>query len=243
MSDEHAVNDEHVMRHEQAVSDEQAAETTRAESPVRGRLLTRHRVVAGTRGLLLLTAITLTVSRAVPIQSPVAAITRGSSTIQAATIQAAEGEASGRAATAPVRAQASARATALTALRGRRIEPVGTASIRGTDATGRSADVSMSEDLFATHTWRVLPPPPPPPPPAPPPVPTAPPFPYTFVGAYTAENTKTVFFLSHADRVIDAHVGDRIDGVYDFESADAGQLVFNYLPLNIRQSLSAGAAP
>jgi hypothetical protein len=101
----------------------------------------------------------------------------------------------------------------------------------------------MSEDLFATHTWRVVPPPPPPPPPAPPPVPTVPPFPYTFVGAYTPENDKTVFFLSHADRVIDAHVGDRIDGVYDFESADAGQLVFNYLPLNIRQSLSAGAAP
>jgi hypothetical protein len=225
------------MSDEHAVSDEQAAETTRAELPVRGRLLTRHRVVAGTRGLLLLTAITLTVSRAVPIQSPVAAITRGSSAIQAA-----EGEASGSAAAA-VRAQVNARATALTAARGQRIEPVRTASIRGTDATGRSADASMSEDLFATHTWRVLPPPPPPPPPAPPPVPTAPPFPYTFVGAYTAENARTVFFLSHADRVIDAHVGDRIDGVYDFESADAGQLVFNYLPLNIRQSLSAGAAP
>jgi hypothetical protein len=217
------------------MSDEQAAEITRAELPVRGRLLTRHRVVAGARGLLLLTAITLTVSRAVPIQPQVAVIGRGSSTIQAA-----EGEASGSAA---VRAQANVRATALTALRGQRIEPVRTVSIRGTDAAGRSADASMSEDLFTTHTWRVLPPPPPPPPPAPPPVPTAPPFPYTFVGAYTAENAKTVFFLSHADRVIDAHVGDRIDGVYDFESADAGQLVFNYLPLNIRQSLSAGAAP
>ena len=223
------------MSDQQAVSDEQGVETTRMELPVKGRVLTRQRATVGARGLLLLTAIVLTVSRAVPIQSTAAVITRGG-----AVIAAADGEAGAREA---ARAQASSRAQALTARRAQRSEPVRTASIRGTDATGRSADASMSEDLFASHTWRVVPPPPPPPPPSPPPVPTAPPFPYTFVGAYTAENSKTVFFLSHADRVIDAHVGDRIDGVYDFESADAGQLVFNYLPLNIRQSLSAGAAP
>jgi hypothetical protein len=74
-------------------------------------------------------------------------------------------------------------------------------------------------------------------------VPTAPPFPYALLGAFTASGDKTVYFLSRADRVIDAHVGDRLDGIYDFESADGGQLTFNYLPLNIRQSLSSGTSP
>ena len=47
-----------------------------------------------------------------------------------------------------------------------------------------------------------------------------------------------MFFLSRGDRVIDAHVGDRLDGVYQFESAAGGQLVFVYLPLNIHQNLA-----
>jgi hypothetical protein len=235
VSDHQALSDEPAESRGRAMSDEPAAATSRVQLPVKGRVLTRRGAMVGARCFLLLTAIVLTVSRAVPIQSTASMIARGSSAIAAA-----DGEAGARSA---ARAQASARPKALTALRGQRTEPVRSASIRGADAAGRSADASMSEDLFASHTWRVVPPPPPPPPPAPPPVPTAPPFPYTFVGAYTAENAKTVFFLSHADRVIDAHVGDRIDGVYDFESADAGQLVFNYLPLNIRQSLAAGAAP
>jgi hypothetical protein len=42
--------------------------------------------------------------------------------------------------------------------------------------------------------------------------------------------------------VIDARVGDRLDGVYQFESAASGQLVFVYLPLNVRQNLSAGGS-
>jgi hypothetical protein len=108
--------------------------------------------------------------------------------------------------------------------------------------TSRVADAAQAAALFAPHTWHVDPPPPPPLPPPPPAVPTAPPFPYTFVGAMT-NGDKTVYFLSRADRVIDVHVGDQLDGIYDFESADAGQLIFNYLPLNIRQSLSSGASP
>jgi hypothetical protein len=42
--------------------------------------------------------------------------------------------------------------------------------------------------------------------------------------------------------VIDAHVGDRLDGVYEFESAGSGSLVFNYLPLNIRQTVPMGVS-
>jgi hypothetical protein len=96
--------------------------------------------------------------------------------------------------------------------------------------------------LFAQHTWYVLPPAPPPAPPPPPPEPTAPPFPYAFVGSYAHAGDKPVFFLSRGDRVIDARVGDRLDGVYQFESAAGGQLVFVYMPLNVRQTLAAGAS-
>jgi len=96
--------------------------------------------------------------------------------------------------------------------------------------------------LFAPHSWYVPPPPPPPVAPPPPPEPTAPPFPYTLIGSFAPEGHPPVFFLAHGDRVIDAHVGDRIDGVYQFESAAGGQLVFVYLPLNIRQNLAAGVS-
>jgi len=74
-----------------------------------------------------------------------------------------------------------------------------------------------------------------------PPPPTAPPFPYTYVGSYTPEGDAAVFFMAHGDRVVDMRVGEQIDGVYQFESADRGQLTFNYLPLNIRQTVATGA--
>jgi hypothetical protein len=97
--------------------------------------------------------------------------------------------------------------------------------------------------LFAQRSWYVAPPPPPPAPPLPPPEPTAPPLPYTFVGSYAPQGEAPVFFLARGDRVIDAHVGDKLDGVYQFESAAGGQLVFVYLPLKVRQNLVAGATP
>jgi hypothetical protein len=108
-------------------------------------------------------------------------------------------------------------------------------------AAHRVADSSMSPALFAPHSWHVEPPPVPLPPPPPPPPPTAPPLPFTYVGQYTPQGDATVYFLANADRVIDAHIGDQLDGTYTFESADAAQLIFNYMPLNIRQSLPVGA--
>jgi hypothetical protein len=42
--------------------------------------------------------------------------------------------------------------------------------------------------------------------------------------------------------VIDARVGDQLDGVYRFESASGGELVFVYLPLNHRETLATGAS-
>jgi Tfp pilus assembly protein PilO len=111
----------------------------------------------------------------------------------------------------------------------------GTPSDRVVPATRASA-------LFAQHSWYVLPPAPPPAAPPPPPVPTAPPFPYTCIGSYAPEGQPPVFFLSHGDRMVEARVGEVIDGVYRFESAAGGQLVFVYLPLDVRQTLAAGVS-
>jgi hypothetical protein len=88
----------------------------------------------------------------------------------------------------------------------------------------------------------VAPPPKAPPPPPPAPEPRAPPLPYTLVGSYASQGEAPVFFLKRGDRVIDARVGDKIDGVYQLESAAGGQLVFVYLPLNTHQALAAGAS-
>lgn len=106
--------------------------------------------------------------------------------------------------------------------------------------SSRVADAAWATELFRTHSWYVPPPPPPPAPPAPEPPPSAPPFPYTFVGSFSPEGDLPVYFLARGDRVIDTRVGDHLDGVYAFESATAGQLIFTYLPLNIRQIVAIG---
>jgi hypothetical protein len=101
--------------------------------------------------------------------------------------------------------------------------------------------------LFAQRSWTVLVPVKLAPPlqvaPVPPPDPTAPPFPYTYLGSFAPEGDPPVFFLLRGDRVIDVRIGERLDGVYALESAAAGQLVFDYLPLHVRQSVSAGGSP
>lgn len=101
---------------------------------------------------------------------------------------------------------------------------------------------AFASSLFAQHSWVVIPPAPPPAAPPPPPEPVAPPLPFSFLGSYTPEGQPTVYFLGAGDRVIDAHVGDRVEGVYQFESAGGGQLVFVYTPLNTRQFLAGGAS-
>lgn len=138
---------------------------------------------------------------------------------------------------------AHARAAGLVRIRYTAPRPRMPAAEVGPDHWHRVADAPQSAALFAAHSWYVAPPPPAPPPPPPPPVPTAPPFPFTYVGSFTSQGGKTVYFLGHGDTVIDAHVGDRLDGVYDFETDAGGQLQFNYLPLKIRQTLSASTSP
>jgi hypothetical protein len=182
----------------------------------------------GAAVLLLCAAVILFASGALKLGAATREAGAGAPAVTAANAQAA----------AIARTQAMARANAA-----RKSELRDAPGAGASSRSRRVADASLAAALFSPHTWHVEPPPPPPAPPPPPPEPTAPPFPYTVMGSYTPEGGKTVYFLSRADRVIDARVGDRLDGVYDFESADANQLVFNYLPLNIRQPITTGSKP
>jgi hypothetical protein len=110
----------------------------------------------------------------------------------------------------------------------------------------RTADVSHTAALFATHSWYVAPPPPPPPPPAPaaslaPPVPTAPPLPFQYIGSYKPDGEAQVFFLTHDDRVYDARVGDTLENTYSIDGFNGSQLLLTYKPLNIQQQLMVGS--
>jgi hypothetical protein len=111
-------------------------------------------------------------------------------------------------------------------------------------AADRVVTPRHAKALFAQHSWTVIKPVPipAPAPPPPPPDPTAPPLPYTLVGSVAPAGAQPVFFLSRGDRMISAHVGDKLDGVYQLESAAGGQLVFVYLPLNIRQNIPLGVS-
>jgi hypothetical protein len=62
------------------------------------------------------------------------------------------------------------------------------AAVKGDAVTfAARAEAKVGNDLFASHSWYVAPPPPPPP--AAPVVPTAPPLPYTFLGSYVKSGT------------------------------------------------------
>ena len=105
---------------------------------------------------------------------------------------------------------------------------------------GRVVPSTQAADLFAPHSWYVAPPPPAAAAEEAPAAPTAPPLPYTYVGSYAPAGERATYFLARGDRVVDAHVGDKLDGSLLFEKIEGGQLVFNYLPLNIRQTLPTG---
>jgi hypothetical protein len=107
----------------------------------------------------------------------------------------------------------------------------------------RTSNPKTPEALFATHSWYVAPPPPPPPPPAAPvapPAPTAPPLPFTLLGSYSAQGDQMTYFLSRGDRIYDVKLGDEIDAEYTLIEANGSNLIFNYKPLNSRQSLAIG---
>ena len=99
----------------------------------------------------------------------------------------------------------------------------------------------------------VAPPPPPPilikprkpPPPvvaepAPPPPPTAPPLPFTAVGAIQGKkiaNGQLQAFIQHGDNLSVIQKGDTVAGSYRVDEITSDRVVFTYLPLGQKQSL------
>jgi hypothetical protein len=107
----------------------------------------------------------------------------------------------------------------------------------------RSTDDKTAPALFASRSWYVPPPPvaaPPAEPPAPPPPPTAPPLPFTFIGSYSVQGDQAVFFVARNDRIYDLKTGDAVDNDYTLVAVDASNMIFNYKPLNARQTLALG---
>lgn len=95
-------------------------------------------------------------------------------------------------------------------------------------------------NVFAATSWYVPPPPPPPAKPQPPPKPTALPLPFSYLGRY--EDAALVIMLVKGDRVFTVSEGDVIENTYRVGRISPGMVELTYLPLNIRQTLSTGAA-
>ncbi|MDP1928216.1 MAG: hypothetical protein Q8K62_06855 [Thiobacillus sp.] len=110
-------------------------------------------------------------------------------------------------------------------------------------------DAPAATDPAASHaframSWYVPPPPPPrmpPPKPLPPPPPTAPPMPFSFMGLYEEDGVQVILLIK-GDRIYTVSEGEVIDSIYRVERLNGGQLEVTYLPLNIKQSISAGGA-
>lgn len=101
---------------------------------------------------------------------------------------------------------------------------------------------TVAADTFAAKSWYVPPPPPPLPKPvakAPPPPPAAPPMPFSFMGRYEEAGTR-IILLVKGDRIYTVSEGDVIDNTYRVERLAGGQLELTYLPLSIKQTISAG---
>jgi hypothetical protein len=85
---------------------------------------------------------------------------------------------------------------------------------------------------------------PPPPPvalePPPPPPPTAPPLPFTAVGAIQGKkigNGQQQAFIQHGDNLTVIQKGDTVAGSYRVDEITSDRVVFTYLPLGQKQSL------
>jgi hypothetical protein len=85
-----------------------------------------------------------------------------------------------------------------------------------------------------------------PPPPAvaaeapPPPPPTAPPLPFTAVGAIQGKkigNGQQQAFIQHGDNLTVIQKGDTVAGSYRVDEITSDRVVFTYLPLGQKQSL------
>ncbi len=103
---------------------------------------------------------------------------------------------------------------------------------------------TATSNAFLTKSWYVPPPPPPPrppPKPMPPPPPTAPPMPFSFMGRYEDGGAR-IILLVKGERIYTVSEGEVIDNTYLVGRLVSGQLELTYLPLNIKQVISAGGA-
>ena len=119
------------------------------------------------------------------------------------------------------------------------------------DLLRRDAQARPEGDAFAAHSWQPPPPPPPrpkliapepelaDPPPAPP---AAPPLPFTFLGAFEATGGKRVLYIVEGDKVHAVSEGEIVNELYQVEAVGADEMVFVYLPLKLKQTLSLGNA-
>jgi hypothetical protein len=101
---------------------------------------------------------------------------------------------------------------------------------------------NLAGNTFGAMSWYVPPPPPPPKPaakPLPPPPPAAPPVPFSFMGRYEDGGTR-IILLVKGDRIYTVTEGEVIDKTYRVERLAGGQLELTYLPLDIKQTISAG---
>lgn len=90
---------------------------------------------------------------------------------------------------------------------------------------------------FGTKSWFV---PPPPVPQPPPPQPTAPPFPFIYIGKLNEDGGRTIIYLVRGEQSYALSKGETFDSVYRFDGIENGNLVFQYLPLSIKQFLPIG---
>ena len=116
------------------------------------------------------------------------------------------------------------------------------------DLLRRDAQARPEGDAFAAHSWQAPPPPPrpkliapePEPAEAPPAPPSAPPLPFTYLGAFEATGGKRVLYIVEGDKVHAVSEGETVNELYQVEAVGPDEMVFLYLPLKQRQTLGLG---
>ena len=91
-------------------------------------------------------------------------------------------------------------------------------------------------DMFLSKSWFV----PPPPPKAV--QPTAPQFPFVYMGQLAEEGEKEIILLTKQNRNYQVREGDVLDGIYHVDEVSPPVMTLTYLPLNIKQTIQIGAS-
>lgn len=103
----------------------------------------------------------------------------------------------------------------------------------------RNAAVVPGSEAFNARSWYV-PPPAPPVRPAEvvPAAPSAPPLPFAYLGRIGLADGRALYQLLRGEVVLSVAIGETLDRQYHLQSVEGDNLVFEYLPLHVRQRLS-----